>query len=118
MTKQIVTLASPIIINDEQVTEITLTREPIGSEFGNYTPFEVSDGNIKALAYVMPKITSPHLSNKMIKEMTGRNLMALTVGFNRFFDGMDQDGLVQTVETTSNKKTTSTISQNQSDQKA
>ncbi len=117
MPKQVVTLPTPITLNGEHVSEITLTREPIGSEFGNYTPFEVSDGNIKALAYVLPKITSPHLSSKMIKEMPGRNLMALTAGFNRFFDGMEQDGLVQTVETPP-KVMTSTTSPDQSAQKA
>ncbi|MDD7908569.1 phage tail assembly protein [Pseudovibrio exalbescens] len=115
MTKQVVTLASPITINGNKVSEITLVREPVGRELGNFTPFDVAEGNIKALAYVLPKICSPHLPSSVIKDMATGNIMALTAGFNRFFDGLEPDGLVKTVETTSDKTTNSP---DQSGQKA
>ncbi|SDR07430.1 phage tail assembly protein [Pseudovibrio sp. Tun.PSC04-5.I4] len=118
MKKQIVTLASPITINGKDVNEITLVREPIGRELGNFTPFDVAEGNIKALAYVLPKICSPHLPSTAIKDMSTGNIMAMTAGFNRFFDGLEPDGLVKTVETNPSQTTTSTTSPSQSDQKA
>ena len=115
MQQQVVTLPKPITLDGETVSKITITREPIGSEMGQYTAFDLMEGNLKALAYVLPKITRPQLSRKMILALGATNQLALTGGFVRFFDGLDLDGLVETVDTT---KTETTIPTTKSPAKA
>lgn len=103
MQQQIVTLPNPIPVNGEKLTKVTLTMQPTGRMMGQYTAFDLMEGNVKALAYVLPKITQPPLSNNMIKDTTIDNQLALVAGFNRFFDGLEPDGLVETVDTTTSK---------------
>ncbi len=98
MQQQIVTLPSPIKVNGNKIDKVTLTRQPTGRDLGQYTIFDVLEGNIKALAHVTPKISSSPLSNGMIKDTAAANHMALVAGYSRFFDGLEPDGLVETVD--------------------
>ncbi|SNY91405.1 hypothetical protein SAMN04515647_1627 [Cohaesibacter sp. ES.047] len=105
MKQQIVTLPQPIKLNGQDQDKVTIVREPIGREMGQYTAFDLMEGNIKALAYVLPKVTNPPLARNMVLDMSASNQMALIAGFNRFFDGMDVDGCVETVDTAQTETT-------------
>ncbi len=96
-----VTLPRPIPVDGQNLTKITLMREPTGADLGRHTVHDLLDGNQKAIAHVIPKITSPYVSPKMVKDMTASNLVALQNGIAAFLEGTDFDALVtrKTAET-------------------
>lgn len=98
MDTVIVTLASPLTIDGEQVTKLDFTREPIGVDLGRFTSMDLYEGNVKALAHVVPKIARPHVSREVVRNMTSGNLTALALGFAAFLEGVDLDQMAKLVD--------------------
>ncbi|MEO0810424.1 MAG: phage tail assembly protein [Pseudomonadota bacterium] len=101
-----VTFPKEIEINGTKHTEFELTREPTGADLGRHTFMNLLDGEIKALMHVTPKIIQPYLSPKVIKDMGTANIMALTMGYNAFMDGVDFENLAKPTDTQTTKTTT------------
>lgn len=104
-----VTLPSPLTVNSETVTTITLTREPTGQDLGRFTVMDLLvEGDKKAIAHVTSRIGSPSIPADVIRKGSGANLMALQAGFGSFFEHIDFDALVvrKTVTTTPETKPT------------
>jgi hypothetical protein len=96
-----VELASPLTIDGQSVTTLTFVREPIGSDLGRYTTMDLFEGNVKALAHVVPKITRPHISREVVLNMSTGNLTALSMGFAAFLEHLDVASMAKVKPTTS-----------------
>jgi hypothetical protein len=96
-----VELASALTIDGQTVTTLTYTREPTGNDLGRFTTMDLFEGNVKALAHVVPKIARPHISNAVVKGMTTGNLTALAMGFAAFLEHLDVSSMAKVKETTS-----------------
>lgn len=104
-----VTLPDPIEINGQMVTSVQYTRQPNGRDLQRHTFSELIEGNVKALANVVPKIANPSLTPAIIRDATARNLTAMQNGFGLFFEGVDVEAMA-TVSTTTMSKTSKTAS--------
>lgn len=107
----------PIEINGTNHSKFELIREPTGGDLGRNTFMNLLDGEIKALMHVTPKIIQPYLSPKVIKEMGSANIMALTMGYNAFMDGVDFENMAKPTQV-EKTKTTNTPSSSSSAPKA
>ena len=90
-----VTLPSPLTIDGASVTTLEYTREPTGADLGRFTSMDLFEGNVKALAHVVPKVALPHLSGDVVRNMGTGNLTALALGFAAFLEGVDLDQMVK-----------------------
>lgn len=96
-----VELASPLTIDGQSVTTLTYVREPIGTDLGRFTTMDLFEGDVKALAHVVPKIARPHISRDVVKNMSTGNLTALSLGFAAFLEHLDMSNMAKVKETTS-----------------
>lgn len=118
MTAIAITLASALVIDGQSVTTLEYTREPTGVDLGKYTSMDLFEGNVKALAHVVPKIARPHVSRDVVRNMTTGNLTALALGFAAFLEDVDLDQMVKVmVTTTSPSGSTAAKTSNSSDRK-
>ena len=88
-----VNLPVGIPIDSVRARRIELVRCPTGRDLGRHTFTDLMMGDIKALSSVVPRLSSPYLHPKLIKEADGRDVNALCQGFAAFFEGVDMDGL-------------------------
>ncbi len=85
-----VKMPDPISINGKDVTDFQFVRAPTGNDLGNFTMMDLLDGRTRALMSVTPKIIQPYIPPKVIKDQGPANIMALTMAYNAFFEGVDR----------------------------
>lgn len=90
-----ITMPVPININGKDTTEFKFVRTPTGNDLGRFTFMSLLDGDIKALSVVTPKIIQPYITPKIIKDMGPQNMMALTMAYNAFFEGVDMENMAK-----------------------
>lgn len=90
MTDSTVKLSRPVKIDGKQVTQITL-REPGTGEMRGLKLTELFQGSVNQLLLLIPRISTPHLTQDQIAAMPVRDAAALFGGVMGFFtDGEEE----------------------------
>jgi hypothetical protein len=90
-----ITMPVPIVINGKETTDFKFVRTPTGNDLGRFTFMSLLDGDVKAISVVTPKIIQPYITPKIIKDMGPQNMMALTMAYNAFFEGVDMENMAK-----------------------
>lgn len=78
-----ITLPTPIVIGETETTEIYL-REPTGGDLRGLKIVDVLQGDVDSIATLVPRIATPVITPKHIKDTSMGNIVAIQGALVRF----------------------------------
>ena len=87
-----ITLAQPLKQGDKSITEITL-RKPMSGELRGIKLLDIMQMDVSAYAPLLPRITTPMLSESQINNLDPADLIQVMTGVQSFFVSADSQAV-------------------------
>ena len=87
-----ITLTQPLKQGDKSITEITL-RKPMSGELRGIKLLDVMHMDVSAYVPLLPRITTPMLSESQINNLDPADLIQVMTGVQGFFVGTDSPAM-------------------------